>query len=76
MASYDRTNPPESTHSKYSFSLKSKIAALGVFLMLKIVKLNKIETQLRYNFQMIIGWPIFWIYYKVVIGQGRASRSS
>ena len=32
--------------------------------MLKIVELSKIETQLMGRFQLIIGWPIFWIYYQ------------
>ena len=56
--------PMANTH----FRLKSKIAALvhaGFFLqMLEIVELCKIETQLMCPFQLIIGWPIFWIYYQ------------
>ena len=39
--------------------------------MLEIVQLSKIETQLMCHFQLIIGWPIFWIYY-----QGRQSSRS
>ena len=34
------------------------------FQMLEIVELSKIETQLMCPFELIIGWPIFWIYYQ------------
>ena len=55
----------ESTHGKYSFSAKiqnGRLSSMGVFLMLEIVELSKIEIQLMCRFQLIIGWPIFWIY--------------
>ena len=32
--------------------------------MLDILELIEIETQLMCGFELIIGWPIFWIYYQ------------
>ena len=57
------TNPPM---ANTRFRIISKMAAIvhGVSLNARHFGTKKIETQLMYRFQLIIGWLIFIIYYE------------